>query len=196
MFKIREQYLMKKLLLPVYKKKNQPKSSHPYYILFDIGQRLEFKSKRKAEDYVRKISSYATDSIRVINTIQKELYSVYMEQYFKMTEFHCNKVRRSMNDYLEDLGRFHGYQSRGDACIKFISVYSLLNQTEDTCKLLRVAMKGLKDYNTVSRLNGYLQMLTSIYENLSNLKKGDLSTVYKKSSLKLIYKKEATVTMI
>ncbi len=186
---------MKKLLLPVYKKTNEPKASHPYYILFDIGQRLEFKSKRKAQDYIRKISSYTTDSIRVINTIQKELYSVYLEQYFKMSPYDCNKARRSMNDYLEDLGRFHGYQSRGDACIKFISVYSLLNQTEDSCKLLRIAMKRLKDYNTVSRLNGYLQMLTSIYENLSRLKKGDLSTVYKESSLTVIHKKEATVTM-
>lgn len=187
---------MKKLLLPVYKKKNEPKASHPYYILFDIGQRLEFKSKRAAEDYIRKISSYVTDSIRVINTIQKEVYSVYLEQYFKMPDNYCKKIRLVMNDYLERLHFFHGYQSNGDACIKFISVYSLLNIVQDACKLLRLCMKQLKDYNTVSRLNGYLQMLTTIYDKLASLKKGDLSTVYKESALTIIHKNRARNSMM
>lgn len=187
---------MKKLLLPVCKKENEPKASHPYYILFDIGQRLEFRSKRKAEDYVRKLSSYVTDSIRVINTIQKELYSVYLEQYFKMPHNYCIKIRMVIDDYLERLHFFHSYQSKGDSCIKFISVYSLLNIAQDACKLLRKCMKQLKDYNTVSRLNGYLQMITTIYEKLSKLKKGDLSTVYKESSLTIIHKKENTLSMM
>jgi len=186
---------MKKLLLPVYKKKNEPNTSYPYYILFDIGQRLEFKSKRKAEDYVRKISSYVTDSIRVINTIQKELYSVYLEQYFKMPQNYCIKIRSVIDEYLERLHFFHSYQSKGDSCIKFISVYSLLNIAQDACKLLRNSMKQLKDYNTASRLNGYLQMITTIYEKLSLLKKGDLSTVYKESSLTLIHKKKNLTSM-
>lgn len=187
---------MKKLLLPVYKKENEPKASHPYYILFDVGQRLEFKSKRKADDYVRKLSSYVTDSVRVVNTIQKELYSVYLEQYFKMPNNYCVKVRSVIDEYLERLFYFHSYQSRGDSCIKFISVYSLLNIAQDACKLLRKCMKQLKDYNTASRLNGYLQMITTIYEKLAKLKKGDLSTVYKESSLTVIHKKKNYVSVM
>ncbi len=186
---------MKKLLLPVYTKKNEPYAIYKYYILFDIGQRLEFKSKRKAEDYVRKISSYITDSIRVINTVQKEVYSLYLEQYFKMPSNYCNKIRLVIDEYLERLKYFHSYQSTGDACIKFISVYSLLNIVQDACKLLRRSMKSLKDYNTVSRLNGYLSILSVIYDKLSKLKKGNINTIYKESTLTIIHKKEAIKSM-
>lgn len=181
---------MKKMLLPVYTKKNEPNASHKYYILFNVGQRVEFKSKRKAEDYVRKISSYVTDTIRVLNTIQKEVYSVYLEHYFKLNQSYCLKIQKIIDQYLERLKFFHSYQTRGDACIRFISIYNLLNIVEDACKLLRHALKQYKDYNTVSRLNGYLQMITMIYEKLSSLKKGDISTVYKESSLRVIHKKE------
>lgn len=186
---------MKKLLLPVYQKKNEPNAIFKYYILFDIGQRLEFKSKRKAEDYVRKISSYITDSIRVINTVQKEVYSVYLEQYFKMPSNYCLKIGLIINEYLERLKYFHSYQSKGDSCIKFISVYSLLNIVQDACKLLRSSMKSMKDYNTVSRLNGYLSVLTTIYDKLAKLKKGNINTIYKESTLKIIHKKEAVISM-
>ncbi|WP_237275562.1 hypothetical protein [Tenacibaculum ovolyticum] len=186
---------MKKLLLPVYKKENTPKASHPYYILFDIGQRLEFTNKRKAEDYVRKISSYIVDNIRVINTLQKELYSVYLENYFKLNERQCLNVHQTLDAYLERLKFFHSYQSRGDACIKFSAVYTLLNLVQDSAQHLIRALKKLKDYNSVSRLNGYLQVLTIIYQKLSDLKKGDISTIYKESSLKLVHKKKGSVSM-
>lgn len=180
---------MKKLILPVYKKRNNPESTHPYYILFTIGQRLEFTSKRKAEDYARKITSYTVDTIRVLNTIQKENYSLYLEKYFLLNGVLSLKIQLKLDEYLERLKFFHSYQSRGDASIKFMSVYTLLNIVEDGAKLLRQAVKKHKDYNTVSRLNGYLQMITIIYENLARLKKGDLTTIYKESNLKIVHKK-------
>ncbi|MCG8747000.1 hypothetical protein [Tenacibaculum finnmarkense] len=181
---------MKKLILPIYTKKNEPNASHKYYILFGIGQRLEFRSKRKAEDYARKISSYIVDSIRVINTVQKELYAVYLEHYFKMNSADCLRCGSKLDEYVPRLRFFHSYQSRGDASIRFSSVYTLLNICEDSIRLLKMALKRYKDYNTISRLNGYLQLITMVYDRLSDLKRGDLSTTYKSSSLELVFKKD------
>ncbi|MDB0615788.1 hypothetical protein PL372_09590 [Tenacibaculum dicentrarchi] len=181
---------MKKLILPVYTKKNEPNASHKYYILFGIGQRLEFSSKRKAEDYTRKISSYIVDSIRVINTLQKELYAVYLEQYFKMNSADCLRCGSKIDEYIPRLRFFHSYQSRGDASIHFSSVYTLLNICEDSIRALKKALRRYKDYNTISRLNGYLQIITMIYDRLSDLKQGDLSTIYKESSLELAFKRD------
>ncbi|WP_233890492.1 hypothetical protein [Tenacibaculum piscium] len=177
---------MKKLILPVYTKKNEPNASHKYYILFNIGERLEFSSRRKAEDYSRKISSYVTDSIRVINTLQREMYSVYLEYYFKFNNSQCLKIASFLDGYLDNLRFFHSYQSSGDASIKFVSVYRLLNGVEDSGKLIVKALKDLKDYNSVSRINGYLQIITMIYSKLSDLKNGDLSTVYKNTPLEVL----------
>lgn len=185
---------MKKLLLPVYKK-NEPRASHPYYILFNVGSRLEFKSKRKAEDYARKISAYMTDSIRILNTVQKELYSLYVESYFKLHPYHANKARRMIESYLERLDYFHTQYSKGNECIKFISYYSLLNNVEDGCNLMKKAVKDINDYNSVNRLNAYLQMISNIYKEMDKLKKGNIDTAYRQNKLKVIHKNRVSVPM-
>lgn len=179
---------MKKLILPVYKKRDYKGKTHPYYILFNIGQRLEFTNKRKAEDYARLVSSYVVDSIRLLNTVQKELYTIYLDNYFLLNDGQIMRAQKSLDEYLERLPYFHRYQSRGDASIRFTSVYTLLNIVENSCKILKRSFKKNKDYNTVSRLVSLLQIITTIYEKFAALKKGEVNTVYKESKLLIVHK--------
>ncbi|OSY89310.1 hypothetical protein WH52_01335 [Tenacibaculum holothuriorum] len=178
---------MKKLLLPVYKKDNHPRASHPYYILFNIGQTLEFTSKRKAEDYARLISSYIVDTIRMLNTIQKELYGIYLDNYFRLSGWWSVRIRPKLDCYLEDIEYFDKEYGRGNACIKFISFYRILNSVEDACKILRRAIKSIKDYNTLGKLNSFLQLLKNVYKHVDKLKKGRGDVQYKENTMKVVH---------
>lgn len=99
-----------------------------------------------------------TNTIRVLNTFQKELYSIYLENYFKLRKWWCVQIQPKLDFYLERLQYFHRDYDKGNNFIRFVSFYTLLN-VEDFIKILKQAIEKLKDYNTVARINVFLQVI-------------------------------------
>ncbi|TYP98940.1 hypothetical protein C7447_102258 [Tenacibaculum adriaticum] len=177
---------MKKILLPVYRK-SEKHSSLPYYILFDIGKRLEFTSKRKAEDFARSLNVYLSDSVRTLMLVQRELYAIYLDYYFELESISSLRLQKKLDGFLSDLEYFHKEYGEGNNSFKMGGYWRILNHVEETLDLSLTLFKEKNNYTIVNKLRSHKQMVSFSYDKINqSITSHVINDDYKKTKFKVL----------
>ncbi len=184
----KESILMKKLNLPI--RFNDDNVSHKYSINFPDRKILYFKSKRKAEDFVRTFSKFVSDTIRSSFDIHVSLYSIYLQNCFSMPLYETNDLKISLDGFLDISTKWSQDYGEGWQSLKLIGFFSILNHIEDSALKLKSYFKSKKDYFHVNRIDSSLQMVYFFYEKYNQIFSGVKTSLdYKSKTLSLVTSK-------
>ena len=178
--------LMKKLKLSI-SFLDSPSLTHKYVINLPDRRTLYFKSKRKAEDFIRSFGKFVADTIRSSFDIHVSLYSIYLQTSFSMPSYESNDLRRSLDGFLEICGKWSENYGEGWQSMKLDGFFRILNHIEDSALKLKTYFKIKKDYFHVNKVDSHLQMVSFFYEKYDQIFsaiKTDLK--YKKNSLRVL----------
>ncbi|WP_299621045.1 hypothetical protein [uncultured Tenacibaculum sp.] len=160
---------MRKLQLPVNAVKNGIESPYKYSVYLHDRKILYFKSRRKAQDFVRNFNTYVSDTIRLCYDIHVFLYSTYLNNSFTIKPYESNQIKRKLDGFLDLIEKWSRDYGDGWQSMKLNGFFNILNHIEDSALEMNNYFKKQKDYFHVNRINSYLQMIYIFYEKYDEI---------------------------
>jgi hypothetical protein len=170
--------------------KREPKAKFKYYFYFGREELLYFSSKRKAKDFSVSLEKTLNHTIRNLIEINKQLYSIHLENYVNMDNLLCVRLEKKFSNFLTSLNNIYKKHGKGNP-FSFTAIKYLLNEVYDISMILKDWSEKNNFYNLNHRIDATLKiknLLESQYYNEINSHKIDFS--YSKKPIKLIHKKK------
>ena len=180
---------MRKLKLPVSPLSDEKNSTYKYSVNLHERKILYFKSKRKAEDFVRDFSTYVSDTIRLCYDTHVFLYSTYLSNSFTIKPYASNQIKRRLDGFLDLSEKWSKNYGDGWQSLKLNGFFAILNHIEDSAHEMNDYFKKQKDYYHVNRINSYLQMISIFYDKYDEIFKDIVTDLnYKEKPVRYLVK--------
>ncbi len=174
---------MKSIRLPLERCKDY--EQYKYYVYVGSG-RIYFTNKRKAEDYLRELSSVIGDVVRVIVSTHNNTYTTYLNHYFDLKD--SENYGRFIKSFHERLSYSFRQFSQGNEIMAISNVYQLFIISEQFINRLKKAFQKSNKYAVVNNLNGALMLLDTIKQRFDLLfSQKNIDRVYKQQKIKIVH---------
>ena len=179
---------MKKINLEISKDIN-PRVKLKYYIFLNSNAKIRFPSKRKAEDFIRKLNSNLHDTLRSLFTINAKAYELFHQYYFELHESTCFKLKNFFESFMFKTEYVFKIYSKGNSSFSINSFKHLFSTIEEVLVILKAWGQKNNQYNLVNMCNGLFKMLdalqNSFYKDLEN---ENIIDKYKSKVIKIKFK--------
>lgn len=178
---------MRKLKLSITTLDSQEELPYKYSINLHNRKILYFKSKRKAEDFIRDLSSFVSDTIRSCYDIHVQLYSMYLHHSFTIKPYSLNQIKLRLDGFLNIIEKWSRDYGEGWQSLALSGFFKILNHVEDTSLEFISYFKKSNDYFHVNKVNAHLQMIYFFYEKYDQIfKRIEANLNYKTKTVKVL----------
>ena len=141
------------------------KSENGYYVLFGIGERIEFRNKTIAKEYVYDIKKLIKDCLHIVSLLQSNLYTSYRSIYFNMDHRLNRKLKSSIHQFDDRIDFvFKNYQE-GNSAFIFTEINNLFSTLEYTILLLKEYAREYKQFALKNLMYGLLKHLENVQDS-------------------------------
>lgn len=155
-----------------------------YYIPLENRERINFKTKRLANEFLSKYKKYLKDNVNSLLYNYSRIHSVFLDYYLQLDSKNSNQLKNINKEILDKIDLIFNDFGEGWSSLIFEnleSAYFLIHQFIDYLK--KYAQK-FKIQNLIHRVNSILQSYWNDFNNHRQVQK-DINKMmnYRKSKL-------------
>lgn len=139
------------------------------YNVYFGGNRLYFESKRKAQDFLVKLSRCVNDILLQCMEVQKQLYGLYLDYYLYLTPRQTIALQRHIDKFTEKLPYVYKSYSSGNSAFSMNALFYIMRSLEGFISSFSRISKERNDYRLVNRLASMSLTSQLLESNLESL---------------------------